>query len=200
MYDQANNGTLTSEDMKSLLSGMGSPINEANPRSPTTTNTRSHPPPANSQSSFGTIGRRNEYSRPNNNNNLANNNNNAQFLPRIETNQVKTSHSETTLPITTSITLRNTAKTNKKFQNSKQKNAVRKGSSKKKQKIGKKEKLTKADIGLPTNFVHIEHAGFSASSGFTNDILNEKYKQIFDKAGISAMQLQDTETKAFIYE
>lgn len=62
-------------------------------------------------------------------------------------------------------------------------------------------KLTKADIGMPTNFKHLTHVGWSAQRGFdlTGDDV-ETLKPFLEKAGVSDQQLKDRETRAFIYD
>lgn len=62
-------------------------------------------------------------------------------------------------------------------------------------------KITKADIGMPTNFKHLTHVGWSAQKGFdlTGDDV-ETLKPFLDKAGVSDQQLKDRETRAFIYD
>lgn len=62
-------------------------------------------------------------------------------------------------------------------------------------------RITKADIGMPTNFKHVTHVGWSAQSGFdlTGDDV-ETLKPFLQKAGVSDQQLNDRETRAFIYD
>lgn len=63
------------------------------------------------------------------------------------------------------------------------------------------KKLTKADIGMPTNFKHVTHVGWSAQKGFdlTGDDV-ETLKPFLAKAGVSDQQLKDRETREFIYD
>lgn len=72
-----------------------------------------------------------------------------------------------------------------------------------KQEFQKKKRMrniTKADIGTPTGFVHVSHVGWNPDTGF--DVLSEdaQLKALFQKAGVSEKQLQDQETRAFIYD
>lgn len=62
-------------------------------------------------------------------------------------------------------------------------------------------KLTKADISMPTNFKHIVHVGWSAQTGF--DLKGEEASSLnafLEKAGVSEQQLNDRDTRAFIYD
>ncbi|XP_030573966.1 neural Wiskott-Aldrich syndrome protein [Drosophila novamexicana] len=66
----------------------------------------------------------------------------------------------------------------------------------------KKRKVTKADISQPTNFVHISHVGWDANKGFdlTGNESDEMLTKFFAKAGVSESQLNDRDTRAFIYD
>lgn len=62
-------------------------------------------------------------------------------------------------------------------------------------------KLTKADISMPTNFKHVVHVGWSAQKGY--DLNNEEVNNLqsfLQKAGVSEQQLNDRETRAYIYD
>lgn len=62
-------------------------------------------------------------------------------------------------------------------------------------------KLTKADISSPTNFIHIVHVGWNAQKGF--DLNGEEVSNLnafLQKAGVSEQQLNDRDTRAFIYD
>lgn len=62
-------------------------------------------------------------------------------------------------------------------------------------------KLTKADISSPTNFIHIVHVGWTAQKGF--DLNGEEVSNLnafLQKAGVSEQQLNDRDTRAFIYD
>ncbi|XP_066995437.1 actin nucleation-promoting factor WASL isoform X2 [Anabrus simplex] len=64
-----------------------------------------------------------------------------------------------------------------------------------------KRRLTKADIGLPQHFRHISHVGWDPNKGFDLDNVEDpQLKQFFVKAGVSDSQLQDKETREFIYD
>lgn len=70
-------------------------------------------------------------------------------------------------------------------------------------KSGKKRKriLRKEDIGSPQNFQHISHVGWDAQKGFDVETSqpNEELLSFFSMAGVSEKQLQDEETREFIY-
>ncbi|XP_029288934.1 WASP like actin nucleation promoting factor a isoform X1 [Cottoperca gobio] len=70
----------------------------------------------------------------------------------------------------------------------------------KKSKGGKKKKLTKADIGTPSNFQHIGHVGWDPNTGFDLNNLDPELKNLFDMCGISEAQLKDRETSKVIYD
>ncbi|KAK7868548.1 hypothetical protein R5R35_009448 [Gryllus longicercus] len=82
----------------------------------------------------------------------------------------------------------------------KQKSHSTVSSSRRKEKESKR-RLTKADIGLPQNFRHVSHVGWDPNKGFDVDNVEDpQLKQFFDKAGVSDSQLQDRETREFIYD
>lgn len=63
------------------------------------------------------------------------------------------------------------------------------------------KKLTKADISMPTDFKHVVHVGWTAQKGF--DLNGEEVNSLnafLEKAGVSEQQLNDRETRAFIYD
>lgn len=64
----------------------------------------------------------------------------------------------------------------------------------------KKKKLTKADIGTPSNFQHIGHVGWDPNTGFDVNNLDPELKKLFDMCGISEAQLKDKETSKVIYD
>lgn len=66
----------------------------------------------------------------------------------------------------------------------------------------KKRKVTKSDISKPTNFVHISHVGWDANKGFdlTGNDSDEMLNNFFAKAGVSESELNDRDTRAFIYD
>ncbi|CAL1568793.1 unnamed protein product [Knipowitschia caucasica] len=70
----------------------------------------------------------------------------------------------------------------------------------KKPKGGKKKKLTKADIGTPSNFQHIGHVGWDPNTGFDLNNLDPELKHLFDMCGISETDLKDKETSKVIYD
>ncbi|XP_033844832.1 WASP like actin nucleation promoting factor b isoform X2 [Periophthalmus magnuspinnatus] len=69
-----------------------------------------------------------------------------------------------------------------------------------KPKGGKKKKLTKADIGTPSNFQHIGHVGWDPNTGFDLNNLDPELKNLFDMCGISETDLKDKETSKVIYD
>ncbi|XP_077629307.1 actin nucleation-promoting factor WASL [Crocuta crocuta] len=64
----------------------------------------------------------------------------------------------------------------------------------------KKKRLTKADIGTPSNFQHIGHVGWDPNTGFDLNNLDPELKNLFDMCGISEAQLKDRETSKVIYD
>ncbi|XP_071452160.1 actin nucleation-promoting factor WASL-like [Hetaerina americana] len=64
-----------------------------------------------------------------------------------------------------------------------------------------RKKITKADIGLPLDFRHVSHVGWDPNRGFDVDNVEDpQLKQFFVMAGVSESQLQDRETREFIYD
>lgn len=62
-------------------------------------------------------------------------------------------------------------------------------------------KLTKADISMPTDFKHVVHVGWTAQKGFDlNGEEVENLNHFLERAGVSEQQLNDRETRAFIYD
>lgn len=61
-------------------------------------------------------------------------------------------------------------------------------------------KLTKADIGTPSNFKHVTHVGWNAKSGFDLSGEDEALRPFLAKAGVSENQLKDRRTRDFIYD
>lgn len=76
-------------------------------------------------------------------------------------------------------------------------NVAQSGRNKKKQ---PSIRITKDDIGLPVNFVHISHVGWDPNKGFDINVEDPALKKFFNKAGVSDRQLEDKETRDFIYE
>lgn len=70
---------------------------------------------------------------------------------------------------------------------------------KKKKKKDKKNKLTKEDIGLPTNFQHLQHVGWDPVSGFDVNV-DDTMRDFFKLAGVSQSDLQDESTRTYIYQ
>jgi neural Wiskott-Aldrich syndrome protein len=61
-------------------------------------------------------------------------------------------------------------------------------------------KLTKADIGTPSNFKHVTHVGWNAKSGFDLSGEDDALRPFLKKAGVSETTLQDRRTREFIYD
>ena len=53
---------------------------------------------------------------------------------------------------------------------------------------------------MPTNFQHISHVGWDPNKGFDLENVDPKLKQFFSKAGVSERELQDKDTRDFIYD
>ncbi|XP_041093067.1 wiskott-Aldrich syndrome protein homolog [Polyodon spathula] len=71
---------------------------------------------------------------------------------------------------------------------------------KEKKKSSKKSKLSKADIGAPSSFVHVSHVGWDPNTGFDVNNMDPDLKCLFSKAGISDAQLADAETSKLIHD
>ncbi|XP_041130081.1 WASP actin nucleation promoting factor b [Polyodon spathula] len=71
---------------------------------------------------------------------------------------------------------------------------------KNKKKAGKKFKLSKADIGAPSSFVHVSHVGWDPNTGFDVNNMDPDLKCFFSKAGISDAQLADADTSKLIHD
>ncbi|CAB1345788.1 unnamed protein product, partial [Coregonus sp. 'balchen'] len=84
--------------------------------------------------------------------------------------------------------------------NNSQMNNMLSSSFKKKVKGKKVKKLTKADIGTPSNFQHVGHVGWDPNTGFDVNNLDPELKNLFDMCGISEAQLKDKETSKVIYD
>ena len=62
-------------------------------------------------------------------------------------------------------------------------------------------KLTKADISTPMDFKHVVHVGWTPQKGFDlNGEEVENLNHFLERAGVSEQQLNDRETRAFIYD
>ncbi|CAG5927612.1 unnamed protein product [Menidia menidia] len=106
-----------------------------------------------------------------------------------------------TLPMAT-VDIRNPEISGQRFHNSQMNNLVHSsfGKRDKKGKSKNKKKLTKADIGTPSNFQHIGHVGWDPNTGFDLNNLDPDLKNLFDMCGISEAQLKDKETSKVIYD
>lgn len=72
---------------------------------------------------------------------------------------------------------------------------------KKKSEQDLKRKLTKDDIGLPSNFRHVAHLGWDVNNkGLELDSVDSQLQQFFNNAGVSEYELQDKGTRKFIYD
>ncbi|XP_043093645.1 WASP like actin nucleation promoting factor b isoform X2 [Puntigrus tetrazona] len=108
-----------------------------------------------------------------------------------------------TLPMAT-VDIKNPEINNQRYQNNTQMNNInlhsnfnRKDKSKGK---NKKKKISKAEIGTPSNFRHVGHVGWDPNTGFDLNNLDPELKNLFDMCGISEAQLKDKETSKDIYE
>lgn len=63
-----------------------------------------------------------------------------------------------------------------------------------------KTRLRKEDIGMPSNFKHLTHVGWSPTSGFDLSGEEETLKPFLEKAGVRDQHLKDRETREFIYD
>ncbi|ODN00646.1 Neural Wiskott-Aldrich syndrome protein [Orchesella cincta] len=63
----------------------------------------------------------------------------------------------------------------------------------------KKTKLTAKDIGTPMDFRHVQHVGWDPNKGFDLNLEDKHLRTFFEKAGVSATQLNDEKTRKFIY-
>ncbi|XP_053682613.1 actin nucleation-promoting factor WASL isoform X2 [Sabethes cyaneus] len=63
-----------------------------------------------------------------------------------------------------------------------------------------KARLRKEDIGMPSNFKHLTHVGWSPTSGFDLKGEEETLKPFLEKAGVRDQHLKDRETREFIYD
>ncbi|XP_062537975.1 actin nucleation-promoting factor WASL isoform X3 [Armigeres subalbatus] len=63
-----------------------------------------------------------------------------------------------------------------------------------------KPRLRKEDIGMPSNFKHVTHVGWSPTSGFDLSGEEETLKLFLEKAGVRDQHLKDRETREFIYD
>lgn len=73
------------------------------------------------------------------------------------------------------------------------------GAGRDKKKINRK--LTKGDISAPTNFKHLAHVGWNDQKCF--DLNSEEasnLRMFFQKAGVSEQQLNDNDTRKYIYD
>ncbi|KFB52280.1 hypothetical protein ZHAS_00020398 [Anopheles sinensis] len=61
-------------------------------------------------------------------------------------------------------------------------------------------KLSKADIGTPSNFKHVTHVGWDPHSGFDLSGEEDTLKPFLAKAGVRDQHLKDRDTCAFIYD
>ncbi|CAJ1054930.1 WASP like actin nucleation promoting factor b isoform X2 [Xyrichtys novacula] len=107
-----------------------------------------------------------------------------------------------TLPMAT-VDIKNPEISNvQRYHNNSQMNNIVHSSFPKREKKskGKKKRLTKADIGTPSNFQHIGHVGWDPNTGFDLNNLDPELKNLFDLCGISEAQLKDKETSKVIYD
>lgn len=60
--------------------------------------------------------------------------------------------------------------------------------------------LRKEDIGKPMDFRHVQHVGWDPNKGFDLTVIDSSLKTFFEKAGVSANELKDENTRQFIYK
>ncbi|RXN05501.1 neural Wiskott-Aldrich syndrome -like protein [Labeo rohita] len=108
-----------------------------------------------------------------------------------------------TLPMAT-VDIKNPEINNPRHQNNIQMNNINLSNFNRKDKgKGKpkgKKKISKAEIGTPSNFRHVGHVGWDPNTGFDLNNLDPELKHLFDMCGISEAQLKDKETSKDIYE
>ncbi|XP_067855155.1 actin nucleation-promoting factor WASL-like [Heptranchias perlo] len=63
-----------------------------------------------------------------------------------------------------------------------------------------RRKVSKSDIGAPSNFQHVGHVGWDPQTGFDMNQLDPDLVELFRKAGISADHLKDLDTSQMIYD
>ncbi|GFS90569.1 wiskott-Aldrich syndrome protein [Trichonephila clavipes] len=74
------------------------------------------------------------------------------------------------------------------------------GKEEKVEKKKRKKKLTKEDIGTPSNFTHLQHVGWHPERGFNIESVDQELQDFFNLAGVSEKDLKDCETRTFIYD
>ncbi|TRY68107.1 hypothetical protein DNTS_034738, partial [Danionella cerebrum] len=110
------------------------------------------------------------------------------------------------LPMAT-VDIKNPEISNQRFANNTQMNSAnlqsnlyKKGKGKNSNNNNKKKKISKAEIGTPSNFRHVNHVGWDPNTGFELNNLDPDLKSLFDMCGISEAQLKDKETSKMIYD
>ncbi|XP_051543793.1 actin nucleation-promoting factor WASL-like isoform X2 [Myxocyprinus asiaticus] len=105
------------------------------------------------------------------------------------------------LPMAT-VDIKNPEISNQRFHNNSQMNNIHSNFNKKDKAKGKnkKKKISKAEIGTPSNFRHVGHVGWDPNTGFDLNNLDPELKNLFDVCGISEAELKDRETSKVIYE
>ncbi|KZR98815.1 Wiskott-Aldrich Syndrome-like protein [Daphnia magna] len=61
-------------------------------------------------------------------------------------------------------------------------------------------KITKVDIGLPSDLKNLSHVGWDPNQGFALDNVDPNLLKFFARAGISESHLKDKATREFIYD
>lgn len=93
-----------------------------------------------------------------------------------------------------------TQTTTYRFSTDSAKSVLKLAKSKGKEKDKKKTKLTAKDIGTPMDFRHVQHVGWDPTKGFDLNLEDKDLRTFFEKAGVSANQLNDEKTRKFIYK
>ncbi|XP_056605359.1 actin nucleation-promoting factor WASL-like [Triplophysa dalaica] len=89
---------------------------------------------------------------------------------------------------------------NTRYHSNSQMNNINLHSNFKKKDKGKNKKISKAEIGTPSNFRHVGHVGWDPNIGFDLNNMDPDLKKLFDMCGISEDQLKDKETSKVIYD
>lgn len=108
------------------------------------------------------------------------------------------------LPMAT-VDIKNPEITNQRYHNNTQMNNLQSNFNRAKDKSkgknnNKKKKISKAEIGTPSNFRHVGHVGWDPNTGFDLNNLDPDLKKLFDMCGISEDELKDKETSKVIYD
>lgn len=104
-----------------------------------------------------------------------------------------------TLPMAT-VDIKNPEINSQRYNNNFPMNNVNSNFKKKDKGKNNKKKISKSEIGTPSNFRHVGHVGWDPNTGFDLNNLDPDLKNLFDRCGISEAQLKDKETSKVIYD